>query len=78
MLTALADPEHPDHAEVAEYLEGMDPKEINELPLKIALGHIANRRRCCSDKDRQEKGLSGRPLECRPSPSPDGCHETPD
>jgi len=35
----------------------MDPKEINELPLKIARGHIANRRRCCSGKDRQEKGL---------------------
>ncbi len=44
MLDALADPKHPDHAEVAEYLEGWDPKEIDELPLKIALGRIANRR----------------------------------
>ena len=44
MLDALADPEHPDHAEVAEYLEEWDPKEIDELPLRIALGRIANRR----------------------------------
>ncbi len=44
MLDALADAEHPDHAEVAEYLDGWDPKEIDELPLKIALGRIANRR----------------------------------
>lgn len=44
MLDALADPDHPDHAEIAEYLEDWDPKEIDELPLKIALGRIANRR----------------------------------
>jgi hypothetical protein len=44
MLDALADPEHPDHAEAAEYLEGWDLKEINELPLKIVLGRIADRR----------------------------------
>ncbi len=44
MLDALADHEHPDHAEVSEYLEGWDPKEIDELPLRIALGRIANRR----------------------------------
>jgi hypothetical protein len=44
MLDALADPEHPDHAEVAEYLEDWDPKEIDEFPLRIALSRIANRR----------------------------------
>lgn len=44
MLDALADPKHPDHAKVAEYLEDWDPKEIDELPLRIALGRIANRR----------------------------------
>jgi hypothetical protein len=44
MLDALADPKHPDHAEVADYLEGWDPKEIDEFRLKIALGRIANRR----------------------------------
>jgi hypothetical protein len=44
MLDALADPKHPDHAEVSEYLEDWNPKEIDELPLRIALGRIANRR----------------------------------
>jgi hypothetical protein len=44
MLDALADAEHPDHAEVAEYLEGWNPREIDKLPLRIALGRIANRR----------------------------------
>ena len=44
MLDALADPGHPDHAEVAEYLEGWDPKEIDVFPLEVALGRIARRR----------------------------------
>ncbi len=44
MLEAQAVPEHPEHAEVTEYLDGWDPREIDELPLRIALGRIANRR----------------------------------
>ncbi len=44
MLDALADAERPDHAEVAEYLEDWDPQEIDELPIRIALDRIANRR----------------------------------
>ena len=43
MLAALADPEDPNHAEIAEWLDEYDPKEIDELPLKVALGRIANR-----------------------------------
>lgn len=35
MLDALADPEHPGHGEVAEYLDGWDPKEIDELPSRF-------------------------------------------
>ena len=44
MLAALADPDHPDHDEVAEWLDEYDPKEIDELPLKAALGCIAKPR----------------------------------
>ena len=44
LLDALADPEHPDHTEVAEYLEDWDPKEIDEFPLRIALDRIARQR----------------------------------
>jgi hypothetical protein len=40
----MADPDHPDHAVITEWLDGYDPKEIEELPLKIALSRIANRR----------------------------------
>jgi len=43
-LAARDDPTHPEHAEITEWLDGYDPREIEELPLKIALGRIANRR----------------------------------
>ena len=44
MLDALADPNHPDHADVNEWLDEYDPDIIDELPIKYALGRIANRR----------------------------------
>jgi hypothetical protein len=44
MLDALADPQHPDHTTVKEWLDDYDPKAIDELPIKYALSRIANRR----------------------------------
>ncbi len=44
MLAARDDPNHPEHAEIVEWLDEYDPEKIEELPLKIALGRIANRR----------------------------------
>lgn len=44
MLAAAADPQHPDHAEIKKWLDGYDPNEIDELPIKYALSRIANRR----------------------------------
>ncbi len=44
LLDAMADPKHADHAEILEVYDGYDPKEIEELRLKIALGRLANRR----------------------------------
>jgi len=44
LLRARNDPEHPDHAEVVEYLEDYDLDVIEELPIKYALGRIAARR----------------------------------
>ncbi len=44
ILEALADPQHPDHAEAAEWLDEYDPDMIDELPIKYALGRIAARR----------------------------------
>jgi hypothetical protein len=44
-LEALADPNHPDHEDVADWLEGYDPNAINEPALKRAVGRIASRKR---------------------------------
>jgi len=43
-LAILADPEHPDHAEVAEWFDGYDPKAIDERAITVALGRIDQRR----------------------------------
>ncbi len=45
MLDALADPTHPDHDEVKEYLEDYDLNAVDELPIKVALGNISKRRK---------------------------------
>ncbi len=43
-LEALADPTHPDHEEVAEFLEDYDPEEVGTMDIGHALSRIANRR----------------------------------
>jgi hypothetical protein len=55
MLDALADPRHPEHADIAEWLDEYDPKHIDVLPLKIALGRIANRRNAAKTRLTKEK-----------------------
>ena len=45
MLEARADPSHPDHAEITEWLDGYDPDELEVFPIQVALGRIAARRR---------------------------------
>ncbi len=42
MLDARADPEHPSHAEITQWLNDYDPKLINEVSLRAALGRIAS------------------------------------
>lgn len=44
LLTARAEPNHPDHAEATQYLDDYDPHLIEELQIKYALGRIASRR----------------------------------
>ncbi len=44
MLEALADPDHPNHADATEWADGYDPDTIDELPIQYALLRIANRR----------------------------------
>jgi hypothetical protein len=50
MLEARADPTHPDHAEITEWLDGYDPEELHLLPIKIALGRIAARRNAAAKR----------------------------
>jgi len=43
-LDAAANPTHPNHAEAKKWLDDYDPNLIDELPIKYALGRIANQR----------------------------------
>lgn len=44
MLDALADPNHPNHADAKEWADDYDPHTIDELLIKSALLRIASRR----------------------------------
>ncbi len=50
MLEARVDPEHPDHAEMAEWLDGYDPEELDVFPIEVALGRIAARRNAAAKR----------------------------
>jgi len=43
-LDIAADPTHPDHDEIREWLKDYDPNVIDELEIKISLADIAKRR----------------------------------
>ncbi len=43
-LDALADPKHPDHAYAGEWFEDYDPKSVDAVSIKNALGRLATRR----------------------------------
>lgn len=44
LLGARADPKHPSHADAKAWLDDYDPDELEELPIKFALGRMAARR----------------------------------
>jgi hypothetical protein len=50
MLEARADPTHPDHADITEWLDGYDPDELDALPIQVALGRIAARRNAAAKR----------------------------
>jgi len=50
MLEARADPDHPDHVEIQEWLDGYDPDELDILPIKVALDRIAARRNAAAKR----------------------------
>ena len=50
MLEAKADPNHPDHAEITEWLDGYDPDELEVFPIQVALGRISARRNAAAKR----------------------------
>lgn len=54
-LGAMADPEHPNHAETFEWFDGYDPKEIDEIAIKVALRRTANRRNAGAARTAKKK-----------------------
>jgi hypothetical protein len=54
-LDAIADPDHPNHHDAVEWFDEYDPKTIDELPIKYALGRIANRRNAAASRRAKKK-----------------------
>lgn len=50
MLEARADPAHPDHAEISEWLDEYDPDALDIFPIEVALRRIAARRNAAAKR----------------------------
>jgi Plasmid pRiA4b ORF-3-like protein len=57
LLDAIADPAHPSHAHLTEWAGDYDPDSFDELPIKYALGRIANRRNAAKARLAKKKHL---------------------
>jgi hypothetical protein len=57
LLEALADPKHPNHADAKQWSDDYDPGTFDELPIKYALGRIANRRNAARTRLAKKKPL---------------------
>lgn len=58
LLDVLADPEHPDHAFLKQWAGDYDPDTFDSLPIKYALGRIANRRNAARARIAKKKQSS--------------------
>jgi Plasmid pRiA4b ORF-3-like protein len=58
LLEALADPAHPDHAFLKQWAGDYDPDTFDALPIKYALGRIANRRNAAKARIGKKKQSS--------------------
>jgi hypothetical protein len=58
-LDATADPTHPDHAQAKEWLDDYNPDVFDELPVKFALGRIANQRNAARARLAKRQSGSG-------------------
>ena len=48
MLEARADPAHPDHAKISEWLDEYDPDVLDIFPIQVASPHAAMQRQSAS------------------------------
>ncbi|EME67565.1 plasmid pRiA4b ORF-3 family protein [Paramagnetospirillum caucaseum] len=60
LLDAIADPDHPNHTDMVEWLDDYDPETFDDLPIKYALGRIANQRNAVRARlAKKKEGQSG-------------------
>jgi Plasmid pRiA4b ORF-3-like protein len=59
-LHAAVDPSQENHAEAKQWLDDYDPDTIDELPIKYALGRIANRRNAARARLAEKQAASSR------------------
>jgi hypothetical protein len=52
-LQARDDPAHSEHAEISQWLGGYDPDELEEMPIRYALGRIAGRHNAAATRIRK-------------------------
>jgi hypothetical protein len=57
LLEAIADPTHPSHADLKAWAGDYDPNTFDALPIKHALGRIANRRNAARGRVAKKKQL---------------------
>lgn len=62
ILTAVADPDHPDHAEMVDWFDEYDPDTFDDLPIKYAIGRIANQRNAAKVRLAKKKATPSRGL----------------
>lgn len=59
-LDAIADPDHPNHADAVEWFDEYDPKLIDDEPIKYALSRIARRRNAVGVRLARKKSAPSR------------------
>jgi hypothetical protein len=60
LLETLANPKHPDYAEVSEHFEGYDPKLVDSPRMNFVLGRIANRRKAAQVSAAKRKAATAK------------------
>jgi hypothetical protein len=60
LLETLADPQHPEHADLSTHFEGYDPNLVDSSRMNFALGRIANRRKAAQVSAAKRKAAAAK------------------